>query len=109
MPLDLGSAIAAALRSREVTDAIVEVVRPVLADEIAQALARQVGDKMQPLAEIMGVTNAAARMREQRDPGLTSLAVRVGRRRLYSRREVVDYLRAKSRPARLRVHAGGRP
>ncbi len=104
--IDLVAAIADALRSPEVAKSIAEAVRPIVAEEVAKALAAVKVEPLEPLGEILGCSDDAARMREVRDPGYAPLAVVVGRRRLYRRGDVESYLRAKGRRARVRAVRG---
>ncbi len=106
--IDVAAEILAALRSPEVAKAIAEVVRPVVAEEVERLLDRRRDEPLKPLAEILGLTPNAARMREARDPRLMALAVPVGRRRFYRAAEVELYLRAEAPRRRdLVLHEGG--
>jgi hypothetical protein len=66
-----------------------------LRTELARRDAR--GPALEPLNRILGVTAAAARMREARDKELRALAVVVGRRRRYDRQRVLALLEERGR------------
>ena len=61
-----------------------------------RALAQQV-ESLEPLSAILGCTPDAARMRISRDGELASLGLRVGRRLLFRRSEVMHLLAERQR------------
>jgi hypothetical protein len=93
---DLEAEVVAALRSSSGREALAEALRPVIAAEMARALAAQ-QDTPKPLAEIWGVSAETARGRERRDPELRKLAIKSGRRRVYLPHQVVEHMRLRAK------------
>lgn len=88
--LDLEAfAVAVADRAAAVVEARIEAA-------VERALSRQ-RETLEPLAEILGVSRAAANMRLSRDPALRALGVRSGKRIVFQRSAVLAYLAAQGR------------
>lgn len=88
-------ALAAAL-AQKVGDAL----RPIVRDEVRAARAEEKERALEPLAAILGVSAAAARMRLSRDADLRALGLRVGRRLMFRRADVEAFLAERTRGER---------
>lgn len=83
-----------ALRAPDAEDAanwLYELVVRAAEEGARRALAQQ-AESLEPLSSILGCSPDAARMRLHRDGELASLGVRVGRRLLFRRSEVLVFL-----------------
>jgi len=81
--------IVVALRSSEGQAAIAEAVRAALRQEREEQPA--------PLWVILGISPGAARTRVSRDLQLRKLGIIVGRRLLFRRAEVLEYMKSRGR------------
>jgi hypothetical protein len=80
-----------------IAERVAELVRPIIQDELRSREGLQGGATLQPLATILDVSTAAARMRLIRDPELRSLGLRAGRRLLFRPADVEALLAARAR------------
>ena len=80
-------------------DVVAQIV-PSIRDELRNARVEAAEAALAPLATILGVSRAAARMRLSRDLALRDLGLRVGRRLLFRRADVETLLAARTREAR---------
>ena len=81
----------AALRTSDAESWLFELVARAAEEGARRALAQQ-AESLEPLGSIIGCSPDAARMRISRDEELASLGVRVGRRLLFRRSEVMVLL-----------------
>jgi hypothetical protein len=107
--LDVAAEVISALRSSSGRDAIAAAVAPVVASEVAKALAER-EEKLETLATILGVALDTARKRLKRDHELRALGVVVGRQWKAKRSVVLAHLaQAGARSAPKLRAVGARP
>jgi hypothetical protein len=93
LSIDLGQLVTA------IAAQVAEPLRAVIRDEIRSAGVERAAAALQPLATILDVSPAAARMRLKRDPALRDVGLRAGRRLLFRRADVEALLAARTRDA----------
>lgn len=89
--IDLGGELLAALRSTDGQTAVAEAVRAVVAAEVRAALAEQRECQLldsRGLADYLGTTPAALRMRLRRGSDLAAIAVELDGKRAWRRADV---------------------
>jgi len=96
--IDLAAEVLAALRSPEGRAALVDPLRPVIAEAVRAVLDERERDALlgiADLAALLGCSPAAAKARVHRDSELAGLALRVGSRRKWRRSEVLTLLESR--------------
>ncbi|NJO55383.1 MAG: hypothetical protein HC834_02390 [Rhodospirillales bacterium] len=82
------SALINLLRSPSVLATLTSIVE----DAVRRVVVEQ-AESLVPLSAILDISPDAARMRINRDPELAAIGVRVGRRHLFRRSDVIAYMR----------------